>query len=70
MIFKYRETKLEDGYYILEINGKRTVAEYYSGLDAWNQIGADYDTLYWEDPAPEIKVIAKIHLDDCTITEM
>lgn len=76
MIFKYGETELEDGHYIVEITltsdgiTKREIAECYD--NSWMQTGIDFDVWQYDPSFKDlvIDVKARIHLDDCTITEM
>ena len=65
IIFKYDQTenKLESGYYVVEVNSVRTIAEYYSDIDTWNQTGVDYDVWRYSKET-QIKVIAKIDPDN------
>lgn len=74
MIFKYNETQLNVGFYIVEVshpNSKATrlIAEWSN--DSWLQTGSDYD--YWQYSAGVIyiiNVIAKIDIHNLTITEV
>ncbi|QEP29826.1 hypothetical protein HYP99_gp028 [Sinorhizobium phage ort11] len=86
MIFKYGETELEDGRYIVELTyksmdiankqaveitvTKREIAECYD--NQWMQTGVDYDVWQYDRSFKDlvIDVKASIHLDDCTLTEM
>lgn len=86
MIFKYGETELTDGRYIVELTyksmdiankqaveitvTKREIAECYD--NSWMQTGVDYDVWQYDQSFKDlvIDVKARIHLDDCTITEM
>ena len=60
--FEYGKTQLKDGYYVLEVEDKRLIAEYFG--DSWYQIGIDYDRWQCDPEKPEIKVLFHIDLDD------
>lgn len=61
------EQLIEDGWYIVEANDKRQVAEWY--FDQWWQAGSDYDTWAdYGDGGVAVTIIAKIDLDTLTIT--
>lgn len=70
--FKYNETELEDGYYILEVTDpkpKKVIAEFCGSN--WIQLGIDYDVWQYRWAAqPNITILAKIDLDTLTITEL
>lgn len=78
IIFKYGETKLEDGFYITSIDDEpseeREVSEYYNiGVDDanWSQLGIDYDVWQFSsDPPNTIKVWAKINLETFEVTPL
>lgn len=64
--FKYRETILEDGWYLVRVafnNIGLQVAEYTKDLDRWQWTGIDYDVVYSENDEPEtLTVICALDL--------
>jgi hypothetical protein len=59
--FDYETTKLAEGFYIVEVYGKREVAEW-NGYD-WNQTGYDYDHWQYDRRPTVITILARIDLD-------
>jgi hypothetical protein len=57
-ILEGQEMSVEDGWYIVEVEGKREVAELM--LDTWQIAGIDYDV--WSIQNIEVTVLAKIDL--------
>lgn len=60
MKFEYGKTELPNGYYVVSINGNKTIAEWLSG--DWCQLGIDYDHWQYSSVNFEIEVIAEIDI--------
>lgn len=62
------EPKLADGFYIVEVEGGRTIAEWIS--DYWLPCGSDYDCWQYSDPPRLVKAIARINVETLAIEVM
>lgn len=54
----------EDGIYLVEEDGKLTVAEYDARFEDWRQLGIDYDVWQYSGEKYTIKVIRKLDLKE------
>lgn len=52
---------IEDGFYIVEVDGKPTVAERLG--DEWYPTGCDYDCWQYSNPPKPVKILARIDVD-------
>ena len=71
--FKYGETRLEPGFYILEVSSPtseldRVIADWDG--DTWYQPAIDYDIWQYSNIVYTINVIAKVDIHNLTITEL
>jgi len=60
-VFSYMKTDLQEGYYLLRVGGKLTIAELVG--NSWYPTGVEYDPWQYHVPQPKIEVICRFDLE-------